>query len=181
MAHGVADLPVFRSNDDRDTFLMLFEQVVGLNNWRCHAYCLMGTHYHLLVETPEPNLAKGMHRLNGFYAAGFNRRYGTRGHVFERRYESVVVESEAHFMTVVAYVAANPVRAGMRDHPEQWPYGSYAALVGSAPPVAFLGRDVLPRFHTDEERAVELLRAFVTEYLAMPRAGVTKRSRGQAL
>jgi REP-associated tyrosine transposase len=166
MTHGVRMLPVFRNDDDRDLFLELLGQVVVRHGWRCHGYCLMTTHYHLLVETPEPDLALGMQHLNGWYAAGFNRRYGTCGHVFDRRYHSVVVESEAHFVTVLGYIAANPVRADMCKRPGQYPYSSYAVLTGSAPPVPFLSRSLLGRFHSDETRALELLRAFVESYTA---------------
>ena len=166
MSRRVVGPPLFRDDDARDFFLRLLEQVVRWLGWRCHAYVVMTTHYHLLLETPEADLARGMHRLNGFYAADFNRRQGTTGHVFERRYHSVVVESEAHFVTVVAYIAANPVRAAMCARPEQYRYGSYASMVGTASPVSFLTRDVLDRFAADDERAVELLKRFVDAYIA---------------
>lgn len=161
----VVNPPLFRDDSARDYFLSLLEHVVRLRGWLCHAYVLMKTHYHLLLETPEADLGLGMQRLNGFYAAEYNRREGTTGHVFERRYKHVVVQSEAHFAIEVAYIAANPVRAGMRERPEDYRYSSYASIVGTAPPVSFLSRGVLDSFHRDDERAIELLRSFVGSYI----------------
>src|SRR4051794_8206060 len=130
MSRGVAGLPLFRDDEDRDTFLRQLEEIVGRFSWKCFGYCLMTTHFHVLVETPEPNVAAGMQRLNSHYAADFNRRHGGRGHVFERRYHSVVVESEGHFVALFGYLAANPPRAGMCEQPHEWRYSSYASLVG---------------------------------------------------
>jgi REP-associated tyrosine transposase len=165
-SHGLRALPLFEDDEDRATFLRLLAQVVGLCGWLCHSYCVMTTHYHLLVETPEPNIAVGMHRLNGFYAAEFNRRHATRGHVLERRYQTILVESDAHFMTTVAYIAANPVRAGICRRPEDYRWSGYASLIGKAPRAAFLERSLLERFHADRRRAMELLRRFVEAYIA---------------
>jgi putative transposase len=169
-AHGLRLLPLFHDDDDRAGLLRLLGQAVGVCGWRCHSYCLMTTHYHLLIETPEPNIAAGMHRLNGFYAAEFNRRHGTRGHVFERRYQTVLIESDAHFATAVAYIASNPVRAGICKRPEDYPWSSYGALIGAAKSVPFLDRSFLATFHPDPQRAVELLRRFVDAYIAGDRA-----------
>lgn len=166
MSRRVVNPPLFGDDGARDYFLGLLEHVVRLRGWLCHAYVLMKTHYHLLLETPEADLSLGMQRLNGFYAAEYNRREGTTGHVFERRYKHVLVESEAHFAIEVAYIAANPVRADMRKRPEDYRYSSYASIVGAAPPVAFLSRGVLDGFHRDDERAIELLQEFVNAYIA---------------
>jgi REP element-mobilizing transposase RayT len=158
--------PLFRDDGARDTFLNILGHVVRWRGWRCYAYVVMTTHYHVLVETPEADLGQGMQRLNSFYAGEFNRRQGTTGHVFERRYTDVVVESDAHFATEVAYIAANPVRAGMCKRPEDYRYSSYATLVGDAPPVSFLDRSILDRFHRNPERATELMKEFVDAYIA---------------
>jgi len=164
MSRGVARLPIFRDDEDRDSFLRMLERIVDEQGWKCLAYCLMTTHYHLVVETPEPNLASGMQRLNSFYAAFFNRRHGGRGHVFERRYHSVLVESDAHLTTLVGYLAANPIRAGLCLDPRQWRYGSYAVFVGAEPRSRFLDLRLLRQFHSDEGQAQRLLEAFVNDY-----------------
>ena len=81
--------------------------------WRILSYCLMGNHMHLLIETQEPNLGTGMHRLHGGYAQYFNRRHGFSGHLFQDRYDSVTIENDAQLWTAAAYIARNPVTAGL--------------------------------------------------------------------
>ena len=80
---------------DRDRFLALLTHVSGMFDWRLHAWCLMGTHYHLLISTPKPNLAEGIHRLNSLHAQVFNDRHEQFGHVFRSRYQSVVSRRRA--------------------------------------------------------------------------------------
>ncbi|HSL64882.1 MAG TPA: transposase [Gaiellaceae bacterium] len=118
--------------DQRDKLLLLdaLERAVVRFGWRCHAYCVMGTHYHLLLQTPEPNLSSGMHWLNLRFARRHNRRHGRTGHVFERRFHSERVDSERHFLAAARYIVRNPVRAGLCDHPSQWPWSSYRATAG---------------------------------------------------
>ena len=166
MTRRVVGPPLFRDDEARDTFLRIVDHVVRWRGWQCYAYVVMTTHYHLLVETPEADLGQGMQRLNSYYAGEFNRRQGTTGHVFERRYKEVVVESDAHFATEVAYIAANPVRANMCKRPEDYRYSSYGALLGTARPAAFLSGGVLDHFNRDVERARELLKEFVDAYIA---------------
>jgi putative transposase len=162
----------FRKDGDRLHFLQLLEHVVSRYRWLCQAYCLLGTHYHLLVQTPEPDLSRGMQRLNGGYAQGFNRRYERRGHLFGDRFYSVAVKSDGHLLELSRYIALNPVRAGLCARPEQWEWSSYAATIGLRAPVSFLDRDgVLARFGRTGNVAQSRLRAFVEEGL-QPRHGV---------
>ena len=160
---GVRRLPVFHDDSDRRIFLWLVSRVVRSHGWGCLAFVLMTTHYHLLLQTPQPNLASGMQRLNSAYAQGFNRRRGFEGHVFERRYTSAHVESDSHMLEAVRYIALNPVRAGICRKPEAWPWGSYPAALGLAGPPRFLMADwVLGHFSADLERGRELLQEFVS-------------------
>jgi len=94
--------------------------------------CVLPNHYHLLVETPEPNLGRGMLRLNGAYARGHNYRHERVGHVFQGPYEAKLVESDEHLLELCRYLALNPVRAGLCDQPEEWQWSSYRALIGLA-------------------------------------------------
>jgi REP element-mobilizing transposase RayT len=80
---------------DRAMFLGVLAEVISRFDWRCHAYCLMDNHYHVLIETPEPNLSKGMRQLNGVYTRRFNRRHGRVGHVFQGRYKAILVERDS--------------------------------------------------------------------------------------
>ena len=81
-ARGNARAKIFLDDEDRTLFLKTIEKVTTRFGWICHAYCLMSNHYHLLVETPSPNLFRGMQLLNGIYTQSFNRRYERSGHVF---------------------------------------------------------------------------------------------------
>ena len=97
--------------DDRDMrcFLEHLAATIGMFRWCVHAWVLMTNHYHLLLETPEPNLARGMHRLNGLYSQGFNLRHERVGHVFQGRYKAILVERESHLLELIRYVVLNPV------------------------------------------------------------------------
>jgi REP element-mobilizing transposase RayT len=155
---------LFVSAVDYRHFLTLLERVVLRYRWRSFSYCLIGTHYHLMVETPEPNLARGMHRLNGLYAQAFNRRHGRSGHLFGDRYYSLRVEGEAHALELVRYIALNPVRAGLCSSPERWPWSSYAATIGNATPPVFLEPEEILRWLSPRrEAAIRRLRAFVED------------------
>jgi REP element-mobilizing transposase RayT len=117
--------------DDGDFAVYLAElgRVVLRNKWRLLAYCLMDNHVHLIVETPEPNLANGMQLLHGRFARFVNDRWGRSGHLFQGRYGSRLINDDAHLLTAAAYVAMNPVDAGLCADPEDWRWSSHAATV----------------------------------------------------
>jgi REP element-mobilizing transposase RayT len=159
---GALGAAIYRDDADRRTFMHTLIDVITRTKWRCHSYCLMGNHYHLLIWTPEPNLAAGMQRLNGNYAQTFARRHCQPGHVFHRRYHSELVQSERHLLEVFRYIALNPVRAGLCPGPLDWPWSSYAATVGQAQEPAFLTTTLtLDQFSPDPNVARRRLRAFV--------------------
>ena len=127
-ARGNDRMAIFEDDRDRVAYLALLGDVVLRMGWRCLAYCLMPNHVHLLVETPEPNLGAGMCRLQGEYARRFNARHDRVGHLFERRYGSTRVKDDPQLWTVVAYIARNPVAAGLCDRPELWRWGSHTLM-----------------------------------------------------
>ena len=129
-SRGNGQAAIYLGDEDRRDFLRLLGGVVEQARWRCHAYCLMDNHYHLLIETPEANLSKGMRQLNGPYTQRFNRRQGRVGHVFQGRFKSILVERDAHLLEVARYVVLNPVRAGMVRSVKDWPWSSYRATAG---------------------------------------------------
>ena len=85
----------------------------------------MTNHFHLLIETPQPNLSAGMQRLKSEYATYFNARFGHVGHLFEQRFGSRLIEDEEYFIEAIRYIAFNPVKAGFCDHPAAWPWSSF--------------------------------------------------------
>lgn len=130
-ARGNDQHNIFHDETDRQHFLTLFGREILQQGWRCYAYCLMGNHYHLLLETPEPNLSHGMRRLNGSYTQRFNWRYQRVGHLLQGRFKSLLVKRESYLLELCRYVVLNPVRAGMVVAPQEWSWSSYRATVGS--------------------------------------------------
>jgi putative transposase len=110
-ARGNEKRPISKDAKDQAMLLNMLEQANDRYHWLCHAYCLMRNHYHLVIETPDGNLSKGMRHLIGVYSMHFNRRHGSVGHVFEGRYRAILVQKESHLLEVCQYVVLNPVRA----------------------------------------------------------------------
>jgi putative transposase len=163
-SRGNARQAIFMDNEDRGGFLDVLSMVVERFKWLCHAYCLMENHYHLLIETPNANLSKGMRELNGVYTQGFNRRYRRVGHLFQGRYKAILVEKDNHLLSLCRYVVLNPVGVGLVRRPEQWRWSSYRATVGLAKRPSFLTIDwVLSQFGRRKRVAMEKYRGFVVE------------------
>ena len=135
---------LFRDVRDHTTYLTMLDFVVRRFGWRCLAYCLMPNHMHLLVETPQPNLAAGMQRLHGDYGRWFSNRRRTPGHVFGSRYGAVRTQDDTQLLSVAAYLALNPVAAGLAPEPERWRWGSHNALTGRERAPGFLDVARLP-------------------------------------
>jgi REP element-mobilizing transposase RayT len=137
-ARGIARRTLFVDDGDREAFLDALTLVSRAEGWRCQSYCLMGNHFHLLLQVGERGLSNGMHRLNTRCAQRFNRLYGVKGHVFDRRFANQPVTREVHLLEVVRYIHLNPVRAGLCALPSLWPWSSYRAIAGRTRPPAFL-------------------------------------------
>ena len=163
-SRGNAGDNVYTSDSDRALFLKVLGQTVERYRWLCHAYCLMSNHYHLLIETPEPSLSRGMRHLNGVYTQSFNRAHRRMGHIFQGRFKAILFEKESHLLEVARYIVLNPVRAGMAKHPRDSPWSSYRATVGEAQPLPFLSLDwLLEQFGSRRRQAVLAYREFVRE------------------
>jgi putative transposase len=153
---------LFAENDDRRSFEYRLDDVVRRTEWSVKIHCLLGTHYHLLITTPEPNIAAGMQRLNGMHAQSFNDRHEQFGGLIRDRYHTSLVETDAHLLATLRYIALNPVRAGLCARPADWRWSSYAALIGWAAPPPFLDvASVLKLFNPDPAVARSMLREFV--------------------
>jgi putative transposase len=159
-ATGPSEL--FRFREDRFGFLNILKYAVEKYEWRLHAYCLMVTHYHLVVTTPKPNIARGMQLLNSIYARAFNERHGRLGHLVAARYSATLIESEGHALEVCRYVPLNPIRSKLRKRPEEWFWSSYAATIGLRKAPSFLDDSwVVDLFHDDLSTARRMYRDFV--------------------
>lgn len=155
---------IFHDAIDRDIFLSTLQRAVSRYGWLCHAYCLMGTHYHLMLETPRAGLAHGMRWLNSVFAQASNARHERRGHLFQGRYKAVLVERDSHSLELARYLSLNPVRAGLCERPEEWPWSSYLATAGHSPAPSFLTLDwLLGQFGPDTRSGRAGYRAFVRD------------------
>ena len=159
---GNSGRPIFRDDRDREVFLLLLSLLIERYGWQCYGYCLMTTHYHLLVMTPKPDLARGMQWLNGVYAQMFNRRHAHGGHVFRGRYNSTLVEREGHLVELHRYISLNPVRAGICRSAREYRWSSYRATIRLEPTPSFLTIEpILELFAGSKATARKRLVAFV--------------------
>jgi len=166
-ARGNARSDIYLSDEDRQMFLDVLAYVVNRFGWICHAYCLMDNHYHLMLETPQANLSRGMGQLNGMYTQRFNRAHHRVGHVFQGRFKSIVVDKDVYLVELSRYVVLNPVRARMVDHAGDWCWSSFRAMTGEAVSPSFLSVDfLLSQFGTSVVRARDAYRRFVQEGMA---------------
>ena len=123
---------IYLCDADRQRWVDLLGEVCTRFNWFCHAYCLMDNHFHIVVETVDANLSAGMRQLNGVYTQWHNRSHNRVGHVFQGRFKAIVVQRESYLLELTRYVVLNPVRAGMCNMPEDWPWSSYRLMLGQA-------------------------------------------------
>jgi len=157
-SHGNGREDIYRSDRDREVFLGVLASVVERFGWLCHAYCLMGNHYHLMIETPKANLSAGMRQLNGVYTQRFNRSHQHVGHVFQGRFKAILVEKDAHLLSLCSYIVRNPVAAGMVDGVADWQWSSYRSTAGLTVVPAFLTTGwVLEKFGGKVERYREFV------------------------
>ncbi|MBI2961828.1 MAG: transposase [Betaproteobacteria bacterium] len=177
---GNARGEIFLDDTDREIFLDVLRSVVERFGWRVYAYCLMGNHYHLLAETPQPNLSDGMRWLNGVYTQRFNRRHGRVGHVFQGRFKAILVESESYLLELARYIVLNPVRAGLTSTPGRWRWSSYGATAGERAAPRWLSVNwILGQFGNSDASAENQYREFVAA--GLNRDSPWSNLRGQVL
>ncbi|MEE8364559.1 MAG: transposase [Gammaproteobacteria bacterium] len=161
-ARGDRQEDIFSTDIDRKAFLEILEQVVERFNWLIHAYCLMDNHYHLLIETPDGNLSKGMRQLNGVYTQTSNRNNNRVGHVFQGRYKAILVQKESYLLELSRYIVLNPVRARMVNNARAWSWSSYRDTAGYRAPPQWLRIEwLLAAFGKRQSNAQQKYQAFV--------------------
>ena len=119
-ARGVDGAPIVLDDLDRLFFARLLRATVATFDWSCRAWCLMTNHFHLVLEARRADVSAGMKRLNGLHAQRFNHRHARRGHLFQDRFASWLIDDDEYLEIVCHYVLANPVRAGLTSRPEDW-------------------------------------------------------------
>ena len=158
-ARGTGGEAIFVDDLDRLDFLQLLSSTGSSFGWLCHAYCLMTTHYHLVLETTRSQLSLGMQQLNGQHARRFNRRHDRRGHLFEPRFSAYAIRDERYLEASCRYVLENPVRAGLCSSARDWRWSRLLRTAVHSPtlPEHALRREEV--VSDDEDRASHLPQA----------------------
>ena len=155
---------IYLDDEDRENYLEVLCEVCERFNWSIHSYCLMTNHYHLLVETPDANLSKGMRHLNGVYTQRFNRKHNRVGHVFQGRYKAIIVQKESYLLELARYIVLNPVRAKMVRTPRDWQWSSYRATAALSDGYTWLTLNwILSCFSSRKIDAIQMYVDFVSE------------------
>lgn len=129
-SRGNARQDIFKGDSERIKFLSYLESATKRYGAVIHVYCLMGNHYHILLETPLGNLSQIMHHINGAYTTYFNIKRQSSGHLFQGRYKAIVIDANEYAAELSRYIHLNAIRAGIVDSPEQYRWSSYRCYVG---------------------------------------------------
>jgi REP element-mobilizing transposase RayT len=132
MNRGQRSEKVFFDKDDYQAFIQVLIESTEMWNLRISAYCLMPNHYHLLVQTPDANIARCMRHINGVYTQRFNSRHRSEGQHFKGRYKSILVSADAYLLQLLRYIHRNPVKAGLAGNPKEYPWSSHKAYLSAA-------------------------------------------------
>jgi putative transposase len=152
-------VPMFHDDYDRTDFCNRLARTIARFRWTCHAFVLMTTHYHLLLEVEKDALQPGMRVLNGPYAQAFNRRWSRSGHLKGSPYGLNPIDDELGLLRCFRYIARNPVEAGNCSAPGDWIWGSYRGYAGEDMGFPFVtSRLVLASLHDSRMQAQRLLR-----------------------
>lgn len=162
MSRGDGGKKIFKDSHDYEMFLGVFEDVLERHNWISYAYCLMPNHYHLLVQTIDPNLSEGMRQLNGIYTQKYNFRHDRYGHVFQGRYKSILVDLDDYKYQIIRYIALNPVRAKLTISPYKYKWSSHLEMLNKQKPSGCLHtQKALKLFDKNNTRAREIYKEYI--------------------
>ncbi|MTV36177.1 transposase [Duganella radicis] len=175
-ARGDRQQAIYRDDTDRLVWLDILAKVCARSNFSVHSFCQMTNHYHLLLETGDANLSFGMRQLNAGYAQYFNRRHRLVGHLFQGRYQALLVQKESYLMELARYVVLNPVRAGMVAAAGDWPWSSYRLVAEEAHGPCWMQVDwMLAQFASSRVDAIAAYRRFVADGLGVSSPMQAKR------
>ncbi|MEA1969673.1 MAG: transposase [Thermodesulfobacteriota bacterium] len=132
MNRGRRSEKIFSDNQDYQCFVDLLKETSEMWGIRICAYCLISSHYHLLIQTPQSNISRSMRHLNGVYTQRYNRRHGCDGQLFRGKYKSILVEKESYLLQLVRYIHNNPVKPGLAGNPGDYTWSSHKAYLSEA-------------------------------------------------
>jgi len=160
---------IYHHDSDRRLWLEVLAQVCERHNFVIHSFCQMTNHYHLLVETVEGNLSRGMRQLNGLYSQHINRRHELTGHLFQGRYKAVLVQKQSYLLEVSRYIVLNPLRANMVPTLDEWQWSSHHFLTRQKPSPSWFERDwLLSQFGDTHVAAIPAYQSFVLAGVGQP-------------
>lgn len=159
---GNAREKIFKSDRDREKFLWYIEQAVERFSIIVHSYCLMSNHYHFLIETPEPNLSRAIQWISTSYVQYFNTKRKRRGHLFQARFKSILIDADEYLTHLSRYIHLNPLRAKMVESLEEYKWSSYSVFIGkSKRPVWLEINWLLSNFGKTKKEAYKNYKEFV--------------------
>ena len=162
MHRGNSGSRIFKSKGDREKFLEYLSKSVERYELKIHTYCLMTNHYHLLIETPQPNLSQAIKWINVSYASYFNRKQRRIGHLFQGRFKSIIIDEDEYLKHLSRYIHLNPKRAKMVEHLKEYKWSSYPAFSGYVEAPEWLETSwLLTQFGQDQKNATRRYRNFV--------------------
>ena len=155
---------IFKNKGDYHAFIDLLRDCTEMWNMRVVAYCLMGTHYHILLQTPNGNLSRCMRHINGVYTQNFNRSRGLDGHLFRGRYKSILVDSDANLLELLRYIHRNPIEAGIVDRLDSYQWSSHKGYLSRSEKWSWLHKEyVLKIFSKNTNEALRRYKNFVNK------------------
>ena len=153
----------FPAREDLDAFIELIKETSKIFDMRIAAYCLISTHYHLLIQTPGANLSRCMRHINGVYTQRYNLRNGCDGTLFRGRYKSILVDADTYLLELVRYIHRNPLRAGIVDNLNDYRWSSHQGYISRAKEWMWLHKNyVLDMFSKDKRLQINAYKKFIS-------------------
>ncbi len=164
MNRGRRKEDVFLDAEDFQCFVDLLKESVSMWNINITAFCLMSNHYHLLIQTPEGNLARAMRHINGVYTQRFNRKHGNDGQVFRGRYKSILIDGDNYLLALSRYIHRNPIRAGLVQRVGDYPWSSHKGYLSGSVKWSWINKEaVFSLLSRDSATRLTEYRKFVNE------------------
>lgn len=160
-ARGNERRKVYFTETDYKRFLEYVKQAAKKHGIVLHCYVLMSNHYHLIIETPETNLSKVMHHINSSYTAYINRKRNRAGHLFQGRYKAIAVDKDSYLLELSRYIHLNPVRAGIVERPQDYPWSSYKTYISRSSDEILTEDLILGMISGDKGKARKEYRTYV--------------------
>lgn len=161
-SRGNACKSIYKINSDRRKFLNYLSEAKNKYRFKLYAYVLMTNHYHLILETPDPNLNRIMQYLNSSYANYFKTRHKQIGHIFQGRYKALLIEKDTYLLELIRYVHLNPVRAGITENLMKYPWSSLGEYLQQEKEFVDVD-DILPFFGKGKREAIKAVITFLSE------------------